>query len=219
MQLNAMQSDYATWSTAILLSLLVHGMMFMQSGAQMGEENAPALQAPLITRLSFSQTADRSVLEKPRLPEKEPAKPVNKVEPKPVKNSQRIEQPQTVEKPESVRQMASLPMVQGQQVSDLSEGLLKAKRQQYLHRLLRHIESFKFYPRSARRRSTEGDVRISFVLRSDGSYEQLVLDGGQTILVRATREAMESAIPLPLPPEGVGMSRQIELSMVYSLAD
>ena len=91
------------------------------------------------------------------------------------------------------------------------------QRQQYLHKLLSHIESFKFYPRAARRRSLQGNVKISFILRDDGYYEQLTLDGGHTALVKAAQQALESAMPLPVPPKDIELSRQIEFSMVYSL--
>ena len=214
---NSMQSDFTIWSAAILLSLLAHSMMFMQSGAQMGVENALAVNEPRITRLSFNQPADRPVLDKPRPPEKKPARPVKKAEPRLVKKEQYIEKTQAVKKTEPTRQLALPPKVQGRQVSHSSEGILQAKRQQYLHKLLSHIESFKFYPRSARRRLEEGEVKISFVLQDDGYYEQLELDGRQAVLVSATREALESARPLPVPPEDLSLSRQIEFIMEYSL--
>ena len=94
---------------------------------------------------------------------------------------------------------------------------MERERQQYLHKLLSHIESFKFYPRAARKRLLEGDVKISFLLRDDGCYEQLSIDGRHTLLVNATRDALESAIPLPLPPKDIDISNKIEFVMAYSL--
>ena len=214
-----MQADAINWSVAILLSLLVHSIMFLGRGAQMGAENAAVLQAPLITRLSFNKPVDRAVPDEPRpIKKQEPkpalAKPVKK---KPIKKKQVTRRIESVEKTEPVRQIAVLEQVQGQQVSHSSEGLLKRERQQYLHKLLSHIESFKFYPRAARRRSLEGNVKISFILSDDGYCEQLTFDGGHTALVKAARQALESAMPLPAPPKDIGLSRQIEFAMVYSL--
>ena len=222
-----MQSDAINWGAAILLSLLVHSMMFVHKGAQMGAESAPVLQIPLITRLSFNNPIYGPVLDKPRsIKKKEPVpelRRVKEIEPKkvlakPVKKKQIIQRTAPVVKNEVVRQLASVPQIQGQQVSHSSEGLLKRERQQYLHKLLSHIESFKFYPRAARKRYIEGEVRISFMLRDDGFYEGLVIDSGQDILVKATRQALESAMPLPVPPPGIDISRQIEFTMAYSLA-
>lgn len=211
-----MQSDTITWGAAVLLSLLAHSMMFVQSGARMGVESASVLQAQKITRLSFTQLADRPVLDEPRLVKTKPPMSVPRRSVKHVAPRPKPKKP--VEKYDTVRQLAALPQVKGQQVSQPSDGLLQRERQLYLHKLLSHIESHKFYPRAARKRSMEGDVKISFTLRDDGYYEQLKLDGGRAVLVEAAREALESAKPLPVPPKDINFSRQIELSMVYSLA-
>jgi protein TonB len=213
-----MQSDAISWSVAILLSLLVHGMMLMQKGAQMGAENSPASEALHITRLNFSQVVEKPVLDEPRPIEKPPAKPAALSRPKPVGAAKKVQPLKRVEKTEPVRQTKSPPQVQGRKVSKSSDGLLQAKRQQYLHELLSHIESFKYYPRAARRRSIEGSVNISFILRDDGHYEQLELDGAEAILVNATRQAMESAAPLPAPPDDIVLSDRVEFTMAYSLA-
>jgi len=231
-----MQLDTINWSVAILLSLLVHSMILMGSGAQIGAESATVLQAPLITRLIFNQPSTRAEPDKPlpvkkQQPRKQP-EPVKKIEPKPVlakpvkkkpikkkpvKDNVVARQTEPVEKTEPVRQVASLEQVKGQQVSHSSDSLLQHERQQYLHKLLSHIESFKFYPRAARRRSLEGDVKISFMLLDDGYCEQLTLDGRHSALVNATQQALESAMPLPVPPKDIGLPRQIEFAMAYSL--
>jgi len=122
-----------------------------------------------------------------------------------------------VEKKEALAQATSPPPVQGRQVSRATDGLLQARRRQYLHELLSHIESYRFYPRAARRRSIQGDVNISFRLRDDGRYEQLELDGNESVLVSAAQQALESAVPLPAPPDGIGLSGRIEFTMAYSL--
>ncbi len=218
-----MHSDAISWSVAILLSLLVHGMMLMQNGAQMGAENSPASEALHVIRLNFSQVVEKPVLDELGPIEKPPAKPVNitkpksRPEPEPVKKVKRLQRPKPVENNKPVRQMVSTPRVHGRQVSKSSDGLLQAKRQQYLHELLSHIESFKYYPRAARRRTIEGNVNITFILRVDGRYEQLELDGPEAILVNATRQALESASPLPAPPGDIGLTDKIEFTMAYSL--
>jgi protein TonB len=217
-----MQSETISWAVAILLSLLVHGMMFVHSGARPGVQSAPVIEARHVTRLNFSQVVEKPVPEEPRSVEKPPPKPETiprpKPKPKPVRAVKKVQPPKPVAKAEPVRQAAASTPVHGHEVSKSSDGLLQARRAQYLHALLGHIESFKFYPRAARRRSIEGDVKISFVLRDDGRYEQLLLNGDETVLVKATRQALESALPLPAPPSDIGLSGRIEFTMAYSLA-
>lgn len=194
-------------------------------------------RSPLITHLSFKQPVDSVVPDKPP-PVKQQPMPVKKIEPKPIKKKIIKKKPvkkkpvkkkqikkekivkriEPVKKIEPVRQIAPAAQTQSQQVSRPSANLFQHERQQYLHKLLSHIESFKYYPRSARRRSLEGDVKVSFLLRDDGYHEQLKLDGRHSILVKAARQALESAMPLPLPPKDIGVSGQIEFVMAYSLS-
>lgn len=217
-----MQSDYFNWSIAVLLSLFLYGAMFIQRGAQMGMEYPEVKLSPMMIRLTFNpaiinKTAEtvpdvppviKPVIKKPQ------AKPVKKIKHKSIA-AKKI---QPVEKTEVVKKSTAQPQTQTQQVSLSAKKLLQQKRQQYLQKLLSHIESFKFYPRAARRRSIEGDVKISFNLHNDGGYQQLVLDGERSVLVNATRMALEAAMPFPVPAEDLEISRQIEFTMVYSLS-
>lgn len=184
----------------------------------MGSERANITQLPLITRLTFSQNTETvpDVLPviKPKV--KPQAKPIKKIKPKPV-TTKKVQPVEKIEKVETVKQAEAQPQAQGQQVSISSESILQQKREQYLQKLLSHIESFKFYPLAARRRSIEGNVKITFNLQDNGIYQQLNLDGERSVLVNATRMALEAATPLPVPDDDVKISRQIEFTMVYSL--
>ncbi len=217
-----MHSDHFNWGVAILLSSLLYGAMFLQKGARMGTEISIAMSAPVITRLTFNQTAFNQEVP----PEVKPVKPQPRPKPKPepVKKTRpkavavkKVKPVEKIEKNEPVKQAAATLQSHGQQVSVSSEKILQQKREQYLQKLLSHIESFKFYPRAARRRSMEGNVIIVFTLQDDGSYQRLVLDGKRSVLVNATRMALEAATPLPVPADDLELSRQIRFTMVYSL--
>ena len=217
-----MQSDAINWSVAILLSLLVHSMILMGGGARTGEENTITLQAPIITRLSFNQSFDDTVPDEPRSIEKQRLRPLKKAEAepilaKPVEAKPAVPKNESVEETEPVRQAAVQEQVKGKRVVDSSEGLLQKERQLYLHKLMSHIESFKYYPRAARLRSLEGDVKVSFMLLENGYYKQLKLDGSHSMLVKAARSAMESAVPLPSPPTGITLPGPLEFTISYSL--
>ncbi len=231
-----MPSEYFNWSIAILLSLTLYSALFIQRGVRMKAGSPAVTQMPLITHLNFNHTVFKQttdtvpdvlpVVKKPQ-PEQ-----VRKIKPKPVtvKNPQSkqvseikpksavIRKLQPSEKRKSVRQTASQPQTQGQRVNFSSKNTLQQKRQQYLQKLLSHIESFKYYPRSARMRSIEGAIRVTFVLNGDGSYKQLLLDGKHSALIRATRMALEAATPLPIPDDNLKLSKHIEFTMLYSLA-
>jgi len=91
------------------------------------------------------------------------------------------------------------------------------ERRQYMQQLLAHIEKYKFYPGSARRRAMEGDVKLSFMLHSDGELDRLETSGGPSVLQRAAQQAVKDARPLPSPPAAMQLPTRIEISMLYSL--
>jgi protein TonB len=199
----------------------------MGNGARMGEKNAFVMQTPIITRLSFNQPPDDTLLAEPLPIEKQQPRPLKTAEAEPVlakpakenptEKKPIIRQKKSVEITEPVRQAVVQEQVKDKNISHASAGLLEKERQLYLHKLVAHIESFKYYPRAARKRSLEGDVNVSFMLLDDGYYVQLKLDGEHSLLVKATRSAMESAAPLPSPPEGIILPRRFEFTMSYSL--
>jgi len=64
----------------------------------------------------------------------------------------------------------------------------------------KHLEAFKYYPASARRRGIEGDVDVSFMLVRGGVAEQVeVLKGsGYAVLDRAAMTTVARAQPFPV---------------------
>jgi protein TonB len=164
------------------------------------------------------------VPEESRPIEKQQARPLKEteaepVQAKPARTKPIIRKKKPVKKIEPAKQITAQEQIKGKRVSHSSDGLLQKERQLYLHRLMGHIESFKYYPRSARMRSLEGEVKVSFVLLDNGSYRQLKLDGTHSVLVKATRSALESAVPFPAPPKDMILPERLELTMSYSLAD
>jgi len=91
------------------------------------------------------------------------------------------------------------------------------ERETYLARLLAHIDSHKFYPRSARQRGEKGEVRVSFYLLSDGAIRDLQITGGSKALRLAARQAIQNALALPVPPDSLELQAPVSFGMVYRL--
>jgi len=74
-----------------------------------------------------------------------------------------------------------------------------ADGEQRLQRVRRHLEHFKYYPASARRRGIEGQVEVAFDLDARGmaSRLQLLSRSGYRILDRAALETVRRASPFP----------------------
>jgi len=201
------------WLVGIGLSLLLHASLFIQSGAQFGIENANEINAPLLTRLNFYQQATIQTEEVQKNTPRQPA----------IKQSDALLESDIKKKEiepivETIEQELAQSMPQNQgQLSENNEAMLAEKQQVYMQRLLAHIENRKYYPRSARRRGIEGSVLVSFELLADGSIKLLHVTGAQSVLQKATRQAVQSSIPLPLPPSELNVPKKIEFSIQYLL--
>lgn len=64
----------------------------------------------------------------------------------------------------------------------------------------RHLERFKFYPLSARRRGIGGDVEVGFRLTAGGKAEQVrvLASSGYDILDEAALQTVNRAQPFPV---------------------
>lgn len=223
-------SEYFNWVIAILFSLTLYSTLFIQRGVRMRAGSSAVTQMPLITRLNFNQTTDALPDVLPVVRKTQPER-INKINKKSVsvkkdqaKHALKIRRKsvgakkyQSSEKRKSVRQTASQTLTHRKRVSLSPENTLQQKRQQYLQKLLRHIAAFKYYPQSARMRSIEGAIKVTFILNGDGSYKQLILDGKYSVLIRATRMALKAAAPLPTPDDNLELLKHIEFTMLYSL--
>ena len=208
------RQDYVTWIAGIAISLAVHAGLFFNAGAKLGMEEAQSSSVPMTTRLNFNQEPKPQPVEEIK---PEPVKPKPKpkpVEPKPV-NQKKITPPEP--EPEPVQQQVIKPQPKGQVSSAVDALFMKQQQQLYMHELLTHIEGYKFYPRAARRRGVEGEIRVSFTLLGNGKLKDLQVSGDQSVLISAAQQAMEDAVPLPLPPSSMKLPRQIDISIVYSL--
>ncbi len=229
--------DGLLWAGALVLSLLVHGLLFFNTGSLAGnqEQRQPERHA---TRVSFRSAAAPSTTPQavpmevpPEEPEPEvteaPAPPPEPAPPKPEKRAERAREVEAQPSPEPAPQPPPMPTsAAADKVPVVTEAvngtvedpaLIEQAKQEYLRRLMAHIEKYKHYPRAARRRRIEGDVHVSFSLQSSGQADALSVEGGQEILNTAACRAVEEAMPLPEPPPAIGLPWPVAFTMRFSL--
>lgn len=123
-------------------------------------------------------------------------------------------------KPLAKSPLTSQPVTAPQLSAQIQRGkgdLQPSSRQHYFSKLLTHIETYKYYPQAAHRRGLSGSIDISFTLLGDGAIKELALSGGPVLLQRAAKQAVQQALPMPLPPSEVEMPVQVSLVMQYQL--
>ncbi|WP_214660479.1 energy transducer TonB [sulfur-oxidizing endosymbiont of Gigantopelta aegis] len=102
-------------------------------------------------------------------------------------------------------------------VSQSDQRLLEQTRKNYHALLMRHIEVQKHYPRIARKRKIEGKIIVSFTLLANGKIKNLLINGQRSILNKASKNAVMSALPMPKPPHDLTMPMEIKFAMNYFL--
>ncbi|WP_167632289.1 energy transducer TonB [Mariprofundus ferrooxydans] len=103
-------------------------------------------------------------------------------------------------RPVKTEPVTALPATKPRQIQTASATTAVVDEDKLRLLLRKHLESFKFYPASARRRNIEGDVDVGFTLTRDGSADQVtVLHGsGYAVLDHAALETVYRAQPFPV---------------------
>jgi protein TonB len=227
--------DRAIAIAALAVSLLLHGLLFYDTGSVAGNVERERVKRT-VTRISFRSVAAPQTLPQPPQPDTErPPEPQvteavepppEPVPPQPEKPAERARQPE----PAPPQEPPAAPPVESTAAAEKASAaaeavsgtvqdpaLVEQAKQEYLRRLMAHIESHKSYPRAARRRRLEGDIRVSFSLQADGAVAALQAVGGHRLLTGAARQAVERAVPLPMPPESLSLPWEVAFTMRFSL--
>ncbi len=194
------------WRTiAITISIILHAAVVYFVLEKSISADAIMAEQPLVTqiRLDFIPEPKPVKQEEPepeqiKEPEPEP-EPAPRPKPKP--------KPKPKEKQQPKAQMAQ---------KEIKSGSPK-KREAYLSALIREIERNKFYPRPARRRNLEGDIRVGLTVLCNGSIAGLRVSGGHKLLQEAAANAVRKAAPFTRPPGEVGCPLPINYSMRFRI--
>ena len=214
--------DFKIWSASILLAMFVHGMFFMQTGDLSGMK-LPIVESLSTTRLTFKQMQNKVPDNKIITAEKNVPKTESATIPVVQKKSKTMAEKKdpVKKKPEPVFSAANTSTSAEKQLIDMTpvvdKSWLKKKRDIYFMQLMGHIEKYKFYPGSARRRGITGKVSISFHLNNDGGISNLHIVSQHKILKQAAAQALDSALPMPLPEKDILNTREIKFNMLYAM--
>lgn len=216
------------WVT-LLLSIVAHTLLFVwldHLQTESPDASAVAPQRAINVSLNLLQEQLQKKTESKPAPISKP----KATKPRKRKIRQKIAKPARQKKPavKDVKEQsrpAPTPITQekaaaprsGKQIQRSHGTRPSLARQHYLSHLLSHIESFKYYPQSARRRGLNGEINVSFELLGTGYINDLSVTGGPLLLRHATRQAVRQALPMPTPPAEVVPPLQVSFVMDYQL--
>lgn len=149
------------------------------------------------TKKTIQQTKKKTTTPKPFIQEK-----ITQVKPSPSLNT----------KPQINKQVKISPLI-----SQADQRLIEQTRKNYQALLMRHIEAHKYYPRVARKRKIEDKILVTFTLLAHGSIKNLQINGKKSILVKATKNAISHALPMPPPPKEINLPLAIKFNINYFL--
>jgi len=208
------------WVIFLVMSVLAHAAVLVTWGGRMGVQDA-ALENTQISHVLNIHLMKQQSMEQPRaevLPEPLPMPVPEEKILEEIKPAEKPVQEPVAEPEQAMHQAEQMmdPQVQGEQLLN-NHQLVIEQKQQYMQKLMAHIDAHKFYPSAARRRGIEGEVQVSFNLTTDKTPVNIEMNGGISILQRAARQALQDASPFPEPPTDVFFNSPIVISMVYAL--
>jgi periplasmic protein TonB len=208
------RSDLGWRTIAITISIIVHGIVAYVLIDNAISADVKISDEPLVTQIRLDFIPPTPEPEKDPEPEPEPEKKSEpEPEPEPTPVPRPIPKPKP--KPKPVKKIKKHRQEQMQQKEKIA-GSLK-KRDAYLSDLIRRIERKKFYPRVARRRNLQGNIRVKLSVRCNGSITNLRVNGGHKLLESAAAKAVRNAAPFPRPPSGIGCPLAINYSMRFKM--
>jgi protein TonB len=153
---------------------------------------------------------------------KPPPKPKPKPKPLPPKPEKKPEPPK--EQPPAEKTVDTAPAKESAPKAEKSEPPMPSNSNalpSWQGDLLRHLAKFKKYPEDARRRGTQGVVKLRFTVDAEGKVLSYAIAGesGSASLDRATLDMIRRAQPLPVPPKELLNNGSLEVvaPFVYSL--
>ncbi len=233
------ENDYFIWFIALLLSIALHIAFLIKTGnnnatpsniiketithARFSTLAPPPAKVvkPVIIKKPEPKPKPKKKPEKKKKPKKKvkkPEKPRQKKPPfkrKPPREKQKpVAQPTNSQntKPVKTQTVSASPVI-----AKADPRLIQQTRTSYLSLLMRHIEARKHYPRVARKRKIEGNILVSFTLLPGGKIKNLQVIGKRSILKKASKDAVNYALPLPLPPKELSLPMEIKFKMNYFL--
>ena len=143
------------WAIFLVMSVLGHAAVLVTWGGRMGVQDA-SLENTEVSHILNIQLMKQQPMEKLRadlLPEPKPMPVVEEKRLKEIKPAEKSVEDSVAEPepaPHKAEQMIE-PQVQGEQLKNDHQLVIKQK-QQYMQKLMVHIDAHKFYPAAARRR-------------------------------------------------------------------
>jgi len=230
-------NEWALRGGALVVSLLLHGLLFLDTGSTAGNTKQQ-MPKRTVTHVSFRSVAAPQTAPQPqqaapvKSPEPEvteaPEPPPKPQPPKKEQGTKRARQPEPATQPPPQQEVApSEPTTEEAEKSPAAAevvagtvkdpALIEQAKQEYLRRLMAHIEEYKEYPRAARRRRIEGDVRVVFTLFDGGAISAVSTEGGHPLLAEAARMAVKEAAPMPTPPETLSLPWTVAFTMRFTI--
>ncbi len=183
---------------AIVISILLHGAaVFIILKETVMSADMISAEQPLVTQIRLDLVPEPEQKKEPE-PEPEPEpKPTPRPKPKPKPKVENKPKPRMAQK-------------------EIKSGSPKI-RHSYLSSLIKKIERNKSYPRPARRRNLQGDIRVGVTVLCNGGISGLRVSGGHKLLQEAAANAVRKAAPFASPPGGVGCPLPVSYSMRFRI--
>ena len=205
---------------AVIASILLHAAVFIGTSQQTMDTVAQASHHSVTVSLNLLMQQQQHLLS-PKTSVNVPAKKIS-IEKQPATNRSETTSGKPAHKNVQAKSLATksfkatAPQLAEEMVRGSGQQHLEIS-EQYLAKLLTHIESYKYYPRVAQRRGIEGVVRVSFRLLPQGEIDQLSTSGAHMLLQKAAQAAVQQALPMLSAPAQITLPYNVSFVMQFEL--
>ena len=139
------------------------------------------------------------------------------VKPKPIIEQDRIEPIKTIEVPEKIIEVTQEVKEEIKEEKKESRVDIEFLKKAYFDRVRSEINKHKIYPKRARRRGMQGDVKVCFLISKDGKFLYIKEIKGRKILKKSAIKAIKRSFPLKPENFLFKTDYEITVTIVYRL--
>jgi len=228
--------------STIIYSCVFASMYYFLSDVEFSKKETKLNKESRIAVSLLAMTSPKLIKTPPKKLEKKPCKtevkkPKKQIKPKPkkiIKKKSIKKKEVVVQKKEPIKQVEivkasivkSQILVAKKCAEDIEKEKLKKEKEEaellkkqniFFAQLREAINSNKTYPKTARRRNVQGEVKVKFSILANGNVEEIKVIKGHSIFKRSVHEAIQNSFPISVKKTLFTFPKEFQLTLNYIL--
>jgi protein TonB len=150
------------------------------------------------------------------------SKPIVKKVKTPKKIDKKIEKIVETQQPKKIQQVVKKTVktqtpAKKEVVASVDKSEIDLKQKAFMLKIRELINANKFYPKSARRRGIEGEVKLKFNILANGCVKSIKMLSGKNIFEKSAVQAVQKSFPIVMNEKLYNFPKEFSITLVYKL--